>query len=178
MALAALALGRTVTKYQEEKLSEQPGPLALERLVPPRGGRIAYAGLNAPYLFFGSRLQNAVEIVPRSRALAARTYRWGSRLAQPYVIGPYHVWRSNLERLRIEFVVVCRSRWEDPERRWMTRHPGEFRRVYEDGETEIWRVLPKRPSAASYRSRRITRTRLPSSGSAPGRTRNRVVPFT
>ena len=44
-------------------------------------------GMNQPYLFFGSRFQNAVEIVPRNRDLDARYYRLGGRLGQPYEDG-------------------------------------------------------------------------------------------
>jgi hypothetical protein len=147
---AAAPLARTVAKYQEEKLARQPGPLALERLARPPGSRVAYAGSNTPYLFFGSRLQNDVEIVPRSRALEAQTYRWGSRLARPYAIGPYRVWRANLVHRGIEFVVIQRSRWENPERQWMLRRTADFRRVYEDRETEIWQVVPGRRPAADH----------------------------
>ncbi len=150
LALAAMPLGRTVATYQKVKLAKQPGPLALERLAGPDGARVAYAGFNKPYLFFGSRLQNDLEIVPRSRALAARTYRWGGRLEEPYAVGPYRRWHGNLERLGIELVVIIRSRWEDPERQWMVRRTRDFRLLYQDMETEIWQVR-QRPEAARKR---------------------------
>jgi hypothetical protein len=142
LAVAALTLGKVVATYQDVKLEHRPGALALERLAGPRGSRIAYTGLNAPYLFFGSHLQNQVEIVPRTPDLESRTYRWGGPLATPYAVKRYQRWRTNLERLGIDFVVVQRTPWEDPERRWMVRRPDEFRLEYADPDTEIWRVLP------------------------------------
>ena len=143
LLLIAGPLGRLVATYQQVKLAERPGPRALERLAGPHGTRIAYAGLNAPYLFFGSRFQNDVEIVPRTRQLDAQTYRWRSPLGVPYEVRSYRPWRTNLDLLKIEFVVIHRSPWEKPERLWMMRRPGEFQRVYADPEMEIWRVLPR-----------------------------------
>jgi len=171
LAIAAAPLGWLVARYQEVKLANQPAPLALERLAGPQGARIAYTGMNKPYLFFGSRLQNEVEIVPRSRALAARNYHWGSSLADPYnEIGPFRRWRGNLERLGIELVVVIRSPWEDPERRWMAHRTKGFQRVYADAGTEIWRVLPEREAARKHgeAGRPGRKRRAPSRGSTPG----------
>lgn len=147
--LAILALGEGVETYQRIKFRDRPALLALERIARPEGSRIAYAGFNQPYLFFGSRLQNDVRIVPRTRNLRAEYYSWGGSIAYPYGQAPYQRWRQNLERLHIDLVAVIRSRWEDPERRWMAQRPRQFRRVYKDAETEIWKVLPgpgKRPA--------------------------------
>jgi len=150
VAVAAVPLGGMISKYQEVKLARKPGPLALERLAGPDGARVAYTGFNQPYHFFGSRLQNDLEIVPRSRALDARTYSWGSELADPYDdSGPYRRWRGNLERLGIELVVVIRSPWEDPERRWMAHRTTDFQLAYQDPLTEIWRVLPTNAGAGA-----------------------------
>jgi hypothetical protein len=92
-----------------------------------------------------------LEIVPRSRALDARTYRWRSQLADPYDdTGPYRRWRGNLERLGIELVVVIRSPWEDPERRWMAHRTTDFQLVYQDAGAEIWRVLPTTAGANAH----------------------------
>jgi len=148
VAVAAVPLGGIVAKYQAVKLAKQPGPLALERLAGPDGARVAYAGFNQPYHFFGSRLQNDLEIVPRSRALDARTYSWGSDLADPWDdSGPYRRWRGNLERLDIQLVVVFKSPWADPEQRWIVHHPDDFQLAYADAKTEIWRFLPPTPAA-------------------------------
>jgi hypothetical protein len=151
VAITAVPLGRMISTYQEVKLAGKPGPLALERLAGPDGARVAYTGFNQPYHFFGSRLQNDLEIVPRSRALDARTYRWRSQLADPYDdTGPYRRWRGNLERLGIELVVVIRSPWEDPERRWMAHRTTDFQLVYQDVGAEIWRVLPTTAGANGH----------------------------
>jgi hypothetical protein len=143
LVLAAVPLGRSVAHYQEVKLENQPESRALEQLAGPDGARVAYAGSNQPYFFFGSRFQNDLRIVPRSRALDAEYYNWKSRLANPYVTGPYRRWRRNLELLRIELVVIIKTPWANPERRWVTQWKEDFQRVYEDADTEIWRVLPR-----------------------------------
>ncbi len=130
-------------RYQEKKFANLPGELALERIVGTRGARVAYAGFNQPYLFFGSRFQNGLEIVPRTRALEARYYRWGVPLTEPYSVGPYRRWRGNLERLGIEYVVVVRSPWEDPERRWMNHRSEDFDLAWASSQVEIWRVIER-----------------------------------
>jgi hypothetical protein len=152
--LAAWPLGRAISTYQVCKVRNLRGPLALERLAGPGGTRVAYAGMNQPYFFFGSRFQNAVEIVPRNRDLAARYYDWGRRLGQPYEVeSSYRRWRSSLDRLGIDYVVTVRSEWEDPERRWITHRQDEFSLAYSDPEVDIWRVTrPPReaPAASGY----------------------------
>jgi hypothetical protein len=152
--LAAVPLGRLISTYQVRKMSTLHGPLALERLAGPGGARVAYAGMNQPYFFFGSRFQNALEIVPRNRDLEARYYDWGSRLGEPYEIdSTYRRWRNSLDRLGVDFVVTVRSEWEDPERRWITHRQDEFSLAYSDPAVDIWRVTrPPReaPGANGY----------------------------
>ncbi|HSK77962.1 MAG TPA: phospholipid carrier-dependent glycosyltransferase [Thermoanaerobaculia bacterium] len=145
---AAVALGAGVEVYQKQKLRKRPAVLALEKAVGPAGARVAYVGLNAPYLFFGRRLENDVRIVPLTRNLDAAYYRWGGPVERPFEQGPYRRWKKNLADLDIRTVVVIRSSWEDPERRWMAKRRTQFRRIYRDWETEIWRVRPG-PAAAS-----------------------------
>lgn len=134
-------LGKLTGIYQDTKLAHTPAPLALERLAGPDGARVAYAGMNQPYLFFGSRFQNAVEIVPRNRELDARYYSWGSELGDPYMVTSYRRWRGALRRLGISLVVIVRSPWEDPERRWILHRTDEFAPAYTDPEVEIWRLV-------------------------------------
>jgi hypothetical protein len=139
--LAALPTGAAVARYQKVKLREKTAAYTLEQLAGPTGARVSYAGWNQPYLFSGSRLQNDVQYVPSTPNLAAQYYTWGGSLAFPFRReGRYRTWNENLERLNIGYVVLLRSRWENPERRWMTRHPERFGVVYEDSETEIWKV--------------------------------------
>jgi hypothetical protein len=139
--LVALPLGAAVTKYQEEKLFDRPPALALERMVGPKGAAVAYVGLNKPYTFFGSRLQNDVRIVPRSRRLEDQYYEWGGTVDFPYEEAGYVRWRRRLDNLDVEYVVVHRSPWEDPERDWMEGRPRAFRLTFYDQETEVWRVV-------------------------------------
>lgn len=144
----AVALGAGVEVYQAKKLRKRPAVLALEKEIGAAGGRVAYVGLNAPYLFFGRRLENDVRIVPLTRNLDAAFYRWGGPVERPFEEGPFRRWKRNLADLNVRAVVVIRSSWEDPERRWMARRRTQFRRIYRDWETEIWRVRPG-PAAAS-----------------------------
>jgi hypothetical protein len=141
VVLAALPLGAAVKKYQAEKLFERPPALALERLAGPGGAAVAYVGLNKPYTFFGSRLQNDVRIVPRNGELEDQYYEWGGTVDFPYERDDYVRWRRRLDALDAGFVVVHRSPWEDPERDWMDGRPGAFRLEYSDPATEIWRVV-------------------------------------
>jgi hypothetical protein len=165
--LAAVPLGRAVAVYQDVKLSDQPGPSALERLAGPDGARVAYVGLNQPYHFFGSRLQNDVQIVPRDWALGAQYYRWGSPVRDPFKTETYRRWRRILGRLGIEMVVVIRSAWEDPERSWIGNRRRDFQLVYEDHEMEIWRVLPERRGARAHAGGDRPAPRRRGSGKAP-----------
>ncbi|HSN88230.1 MAG TPA: hypothetical protein VL025_15835, partial [Thermoanaerobaculia bacterium] len=143
LLIAAIPAGAAVARYQRLKLRDQTAAFTLEQLAGPAGARVAYAGWNQPYLFFGSRLQNDVRYVPSTRNLAAQYYTWGGSIDFPFrTAGRYRTWRENLERLKIGYVVILRSRWENPERRWMVRHPEGFRLLYEDSQTEIWEVNP------------------------------------
>ncbi|HEV7507685.1 MAG TPA: hypothetical protein VGS07_22565 [Thermoanaerobaculia bacterium] len=139
--LAALPLAAAVTRYQAEKLLQRPPALALERMAGPSGAAVAYVGLNKPYTFFGSRLQNDVRIVPRKGELEDQYYEWGGTLDFPYEGDDYVRWRRRLDALDVDFVVVHRSPWEDPERDWMEGRPRAFRLEFFDTATEIWRVV-------------------------------------
>jgi hypothetical protein len=140
LAIAAMPLGWVVSHYQREKFAALPGPLALERLVGPRGARVAYAGYNQPYFFFGSRFQNDLQIVPRSRRLDAQYYGWGTPVVDPYVEGTYRRWWDSLQDRGIEYVVIVRGPWEEPERRWVSRRTEDFTLAWADPQVEIWRV--------------------------------------
>jgi hypothetical protein len=153
LALAALPLGWAVATYQESKLMKRPAPSALERLAGPDGARVHYTGLNQPYLFFGSRLQNDLQIVPRGGDPDAQYYSWGSPIDDPYVPSTYRRWRKILERRKIEFVVAILTPWADPERSWMVNRSNGFERVYEDGQAEIWRVVPEGKRRRGYNPR-------------------------
>ncbi len=149
VGIAALSLGSTVAKYQRLKLDRQPGPFALEQLAGPRGVRVGYAGLNQPYLFFGSRVQNDLQIVPRSRrGLPGQYYSWGEPLVEPYEDRGYQRWRSVLDRLKIGYLVIIPTDAPTPERRWVAKRPEEFELLFDDGSVEIWRVLPAKPEPA------------------------------
>ncbi|MFY9820390.1 MAG: hypothetical protein WAM82_03355, partial [Thermoanaerobaculia bacterium] len=140
--LVAFPLGAVVKTYQAEKLFQRPPALALERLAGPGGAAVAYVGLNKPYTFFGSRLQNDVRIVPRNGDLEDQYYEWGGTVDFPYEGDAYVPWRRRLDTLGVDFVVVHRSPSEDPERDWMEGRPRAFRLELFDTGTEIWRVVP------------------------------------
>ncbi|MFL6237183.1 MAG: ArnT family glycosyltransferase [Thermoanaerobaculia bacterium] len=138
---AAVPLGWVVATYQAEKFAELPGPLALERLAGPDGARVAYAGYNQPYFFFGSRFQNDLQIVPRNRRLDAQYYHWGMEVTDPYVEGAYRRWWNALRERGIEYVVIVRTEWEEPERRWVSRRTDDFALAWASPQVEIWKVL-------------------------------------
>lgn len=167
LAVAALPLGWAVATYQEVKLVNRSAPFVLEQLAGPNGARVHYTGLNQPYLFFGGRLQNELQIVPRNGDLAAQYYSWESPITDPYVPVNYRRWRRSLDRRGIQLVVAVLTPWADPERSWMVNRTKGFERVYQDGETEIWRVLPERKAPrGSGGARRRERGRR-GSGEAP-----------
>lgn len=141
VAIAAVPLGWVVSHYQREKFAKLPAPLVLERLAGPRGARISYAGYNQPYFFFGSRFQNDLQIVPRSRRLDAQYYGWETPIVNPYVEGTYRRWWDSLQEREIQYVVIIRGPWEDPERRWVSRRTEDFALAWADPHVEIWRVL-------------------------------------
>lgn len=141
IAIAVLALGCNVDRYQRTKLAGSPAAMALERLTGGRGATVGYVGLNQPYLFFGSRLQNDVRIVPRSFNLRAEHYRWGGVPERPFRHSTFARWIGVIKILGIQYVVVVRSPDENPERTWMANHWDRFRRVYVDDTTEIWKLL-------------------------------------
>jgi hypothetical protein len=146
--LAARPLGAAVERYQARKLRGDPAAMALEQAITgaiganeASGARVAYAGANQPYLFFGSHLQNDVEIVPRTWDLAAQYYRWGGPPEFPYDDGNRRRWRRILDDLKIEYVVAVRTPEEGPERGWLAADPRGYQALYDDGRTAIWRVV-------------------------------------
>lgn len=150
LALAMVALGCGLERYHRAKLGDNPAAMALERLVGPEGATVAYAGLNQPYLFFGSRLQNDLHILPRSFNAAGEYYTWRG-VSEPLPPGRYSRWRSMLRQFGVRYVVIFRSPDEDPERRWMANHWREFRRVHVDEQMEIWEVVTRSAGAGELR---------------------------
>jgi hypothetical protein len=141
--IAALPLGWAVGKYQVKKFThpKMAAPLALDRIVGPHGARVAYAGYNQPYFFFGSRFQNDLQIVSRNRRLDAQYYRWGTEVVDPYVEEAYRRWWGSLQKREIEYVVIVLGPWEEPERRWVSRRTRDFALAWAGPQVEIWKVL-------------------------------------
>jgi hypothetical protein len=146
--LVPFPLAPRIERYQAGKLAragpthsaELPAAQALEARVGAAGAEVAFVGGNRPYLFFGSRLQNGVQIVPSGPGLESRFYTWGDPARWPKP-GRYRRWRANLERLGVRYVaVVLTERAANPERRWMRRRPESFRRLHADPWAELWEV--------------------------------------
>jgi hypothetical protein len=145
MAATAWGLGSLVGRYQAAKLAIQPAALTLERAAGSTGARIAYVGANQPYLFFGSRLQNDVRIVPTNDDLAAQFYTFAGNARFRFNGGSPQQWRRNLAALGIRFVVAARSAAEGPERAWMASDPGHFRPIGRTPEAEVWKFESSAP---------------------------------
>jgi hypothetical protein len=168
LALAAGPVGKSVEKYQKRKLRGEPIAARLEQLSGGRGVEVAYLGWNQPYLFYGSRLQNRVEMVPYDWDLDSRFFDWGASPELPFNHRLPRRWVRQVDGLGIDYVVVTRAGFENPERRWIEERPWKFRQVYGDGIREIWQVFPpgsrgkigpddqpgKRPGARPPRRRR------------------------
>jgi hypothetical protein len=167
VVISALPLGAAVAHYQAVKLTYRPPARALDRMAGPGGAAVAYVGLNKPYTFFGSRLQNTVYVVPRIGELESQYYRWGGTLEFPFDSDDFVRWRRRLNRLGVGFVVVHRSPWEDPERSWMAGRPRAFRLEYFDLATEIWRVLPEAKRARQPGAEGSPAPRPAAAGAAP-----------
>ena len=143
--LVALPLAAHVAaRYPGRKLEHHPMPRFVEEhLAGEEGTSLAYVGLNSPYLYFGSRLQNRVAIVPSMWGLDNRFYEWGGTTEVPFRRrGKYRPWLWNLEALGVTHVIVYGLGSEDPERTWMVNHPHRFRQIAGQGTEEIWELLP------------------------------------
>ena len=136
-------LGGTLKKYQERKYRDD---LLVEYLEQQHAGQdgagIAYIGGNRPYPLFGSRLQNRVEI-PLGGSVEDRFFDWGGSARFPFESGSYRLWTKNLRRLGIDYVAIVVGDQQDPERRWMQRHPRDFERVFAFASMEVWRFRRK-----------------------------------
>jgi hypothetical protein len=150
----------------------QVGWLALDRLCPQSGARIAYAGTNLPYFLMGTGLRNDVRYVnidAHPGWLMHDYHRTAPGRGEPEVwdtpspgwdrIRPdYDAWLANLRAERIEFLVVARVNpivgafnvADDTgfpiERKWAAEHPEVFLPVYgvlpADPEFRVYRLLP------------------------------------
>jgi hypothetical protein len=138
---AAWAGGLWIDRFQTVKLAAEPAAAALDAATRWRGAHIAYVGSNEPYLFFGSRLQNDLQIVPTDGDLAAQYYFWGGSVHFPFDRPSSGQWRANLAARRIDFVVAARTADEGPERSWMAASPRDFTVLYQSPRVEIWRVV-------------------------------------
>ena len=140
---SAWPAGAWLDHFQAVKFARQPAAAALDALTSPRGAPVAYVGSNQPYLYFGSRLQNDLQIVPTDADLAAQYYSWGGSPRFPFDHPSLDQWRANLSIRRIAYVVAARTPDEGPERAWMASAPRNFALLSQGGNVEIWRVVPR-----------------------------------
>jgi len=150
----------------------QAGWRALDRLCPPGGAHIAYAGTNLPYFLMGSGLRNDVRYVNidahpdwqmhnyhQTARLRGEPDVWDTPIPGWDRIRPdYDAWLANLRAERIDFLVVARANPNDApfnvadatgfpiERKWAADHPEAFAPVYgvrpADPQFRVYRVLP------------------------------------
>lgn len=142
MATAVVASLALLPSYEAERTSLHPAARQLERLTAGRPARVAYVGWNQPYLFFGSRLQNEVRIVPTFRDESRGYYTGRGSLLMPRDRLDREAWLRNLEEEEIDYAVVIRGRDAEPERSWLASSPGLFRLAWADDRAEIWEVQP------------------------------------
>jgi hypothetical protein len=149
LAIAGLAillleiprLAQGVDTYQRLKLRDRPAALALEQAAGPQGTTVGYLAFNQPYLFFGSRLQNDVQIVPTTWDLPAQYYRFGGSAEFPFDYPEFRRFWRILSVLNVQYLVLRLSDGEEPQRGWILSHPDRFQPIYRDGSEEIYRVV-------------------------------------
>ena len=149
LAIAGLAvlllltprLARGIDTYQRLKLRDRPAALALEQAAGPQGATVGYLAFNQPYLFFGSRLQNDVQIVPTTWDLPAQYYRFGGSAEFPFDYPEFRRFWRILNVLNVQYLVLRLSGGEEPQRSWILSHPDRFQPIYRDGSEEIYRVV-------------------------------------
>lgn len=146
LALALFAVGCYVAhRYEERKLENRAAPRFLAEHW--TGGRVAYVGFNAPYLFWGDRLEHGLVLAPTLCVPpSSRLYAWGP-VDPPEARWPfterharYRCWYRNLELLDVRWVVVVRPWDVEPERPWMVHDPDTFVLRYQDDDVEVWSV--------------------------------------
>jgi len=141
LVLASPWLARGIDLYQDLKLRDRPAALALDRATGPRGATVIYVAFNQPYLYFGSRLQNDVQIVPTGWDFASQYYRFGGNAGFPFDgLEPRRWWRT-LGAIDARFVVLRLSGEEEPRRSWILAHPERFQPIYRDGADEVYQVV-------------------------------------
>jgi hypothetical protein len=134
-------LAQGVDTYQRLKLRDRPAALALEQAAGPGGATVGYLAFNQPYLFFGSRLQNDVQIVPTTWDLGAQYYRFGGSAEFPFDYPEFRRFWRILSVLKVQYLVLRLSDGEEPQRGWILSHPDRFQPIYRDGSEEIYRVV-------------------------------------
>lgn len=144
LAMAVVASLALLPSYERERTSLDPAARHLERLTAGRPSRVAYVGWNQPYLYFGSRLQNEVRIVPTFRDESRGYYTGRGSLLMPRDRLDREEWLRNLEEEEIDYAVVIRGRDAEPERSWLASSPELFQLAWSDGRSEIWEVQTAR----------------------------------
>ncbi len=132
---------RAIDKYPTLKLHAHPAALALDQGVGPQGATVAYLAFNQPYLYFGSRLQNDVQILPVDWRLASQYYDWGGNTEFPYDHPEFRRWWHVLTALDVRYLVLRRSGGEEPQRSWIVDRPDRFQPIFRNEEDEVYRVV-------------------------------------
>jgi len=130
-----------IERFQDLKFRGQPAALALEQATGRQGTTVGYMAFNQPYLYFGSRLQNEVLIVPTVWDLASEYYRWGGNAEFPFDYPEFRRWWRILQVLNVRYLVLRISGGEEPHRSWILGRPDRFQRIYEGGGDEVYRVV-------------------------------------
>jgi hypothetical protein len=113
-----------------------------------RGSRLAYTGRQEVYPFFGTKLKNEVKYISINEKEAS-PYNKPDGLYRK--IKDFSAWEGNLKKERIEYLFIAlpfeiNRESEDPKKfpiedEWAAAHPDDFRLVFSNSLSHIYKVL-------------------------------------
>jgi hypothetical protein len=146
--VAAMALpfrwGSAMDHYHARKyialgLPEAPAAAQFDAMTCGRGAKVAYAGTNRPYLFFGSEQQNFVDMVPRKGPADDRFFDWSGNVEWGYADGTPDEWIRNLRQVSTRYIVFMREfAADEPERTWAMQRAAMFKAVIVTKDVEVY----------------------------------------
>lgn len=135
LSLCIIGLGITgplghwmLATYSENKWDYVEGDLAgvLQWLYQVSVGRplsIAHAGNNAPYPYYGRRLQNSVQFIARNQQFASTYYGFEYPFADMQAGMTFEAWHQNITRAEVDYLITTSHHGSvfPPEDEWARR---------------------------------------------------------